>query len=68
MVMAHSMGVISLRITSSVSSSGQWATKLRMASEEKGAGVLVRTVPSNITEYVSGALLYHTVLQLGPPE
>lgn len=31
MVIAHSMGVINLRITSSVSSSGQWATKLRMA-------------------------------------
>lgn len=29
--MAHSMGVINLRITSSVSSSGQCATKLRMA-------------------------------------
>ena len=38
MVMAHSMGVISLRITSSVRSSGQWATKLRMATEERRSG------------------------------
>lgn len=35
--MAHSMGVISLRITSSVRSSGQWATKLRMATEERNS-------------------------------
>lgn len=51
MVMAHSMGVISLRITSSVSSSGQWATKLRMATK-KGTVVLVRIVSANITEPV----------------
>lgn len=35
MVIAHSIGVMSLRITSSVRSSGQWATKLRMAIEER---------------------------------
>lgn len=68
-VIAHSMGVISLRITSSVRSSGQWATKLRMATED-GTVVLVRNRSAETTEHVKvngNMFLYHTVLQLGPP-
>lgn len=33
--MAHSIGVINFLITSSVSSSGQWATKLLIANNGK---------------------------------
>lgn len=63
------MGVISLRITSSVRSSGQWATKLRMATED-GKVVLVRNKPPENTEHAivnSKRFLHHTALRLAPP-
>lgn len=56
-------------MTSSVRSSGQWATKLRMAAAGRNSNEIRGEIVDikDLVQISKSVFVYHTVLQLGPP-